>query len=162
MRVCQIQRGWLRCFGAGLVALIDIFSSSKLWAGDLSKIETIVIIYAENRSFDHLYGLFPGANGLANANREQSVQRDHNGSELSYLTVWDSHGKPHPKFPRLPNKPFQIDAAPVGISADQVILSPIHAYYHNIEQINGGRNDMFAATGRRVRSLPLKMDGYSV
>ena len=24
-------------------------------------------------------------------------------------------------------------------------MSPIHAYYHNIEQINGGRNDMFAA-----------------
>ena len=56
MRVCQIQRGWHRCFGAGLVALFTILSSSKLWAGDLSKIETIVIIYAENRSFDHLYG----------------------------------------------------------------------------------------------------------
>ena len=26
----------------------------------LNQIETIVIIYAENRSFDNLYGLFPG------------------------------------------------------------------------------------------------------
>jgi len=26
-----------------------------------------------------------------------------------------------------------------------VLLSPIHAYYHNIEHINGGRDDMFAA-----------------
>ena len=49
------------------------------------------------------------------------------------------------RFPRLPNAPFRIDAPPVGMSADQVLLSPIHAYYHNIEQINGGRNDMFAA-----------------
>jgi phospholipase C len=31
------------------------------------------------------------------------------------------------------------------LSTDQVLLSPIHAYYHSIEQINGGRNDMFAA-----------------
>ena len=30
----------------------------------LRKIETIVVIYAENRSFDNLYGLFPGANGI--------------------------------------------------------------------------------------------------
>ena len=28
-------------------------------------IHTIVVIYAENRSFDNLYGTFPGANGLA-------------------------------------------------------------------------------------------------
>src|SRR5262249_25946404 len=25
------------------------------------------------------------------------------------------------------------------------LLNPIHAFFHNIEQINGGRNDMFAA-----------------
>jgi phospholipase C len=28
----------------------------------LAKVKTIVVIYAENRSFDHLYGFFPGAN----------------------------------------------------------------------------------------------------
>jgi len=28
------------------------------------QIETVVVIYAENRSFDNLYGFFPGANGL--------------------------------------------------------------------------------------------------
>ena len=112
---------------------------------DLSKIETIVVIYAENRSFDHLYGLFPGANGIANATTEQKTQRDHDGSMLPYLRVWDADGKPDPRFPKLPNEPFRIDAPPIGMSADQVLLSPIHAYYHNIEQINGGRNDMFAA-----------------
>ena|SRR5947208_3559541 len=37
----------------------------------LAKIKTIVIIYAENRSFDHLYGFFSGANGIANATEEQ-------------------------------------------------------------------------------------------
>ena len=112
---------------------------------DLSKIETIVVIYAENRSFDHLYGLFPGANGIANATSEQKTQRDHDGSILPYLQVWDADGKADPNFPKLPNEPFRIDRPPIGKSADQVLISPIHAYYHNIEQINGGRNDMFAA-----------------
>src|SRR6185369_3204487 len=30
----------------------------------LDAIDHIIVIYAENRSFDNLYGLFPGANGL--------------------------------------------------------------------------------------------------
>ena len=114
-------------------------------AGDLSKIDTIVVIYAENRSFDHLYGLFPGANGIANAKPENTIQRDHDGSVLPELKVWTSKGEPDPKFPVLPNAPFRIDAPPVSRSAGEVLLSPIHAYFHHIEQINGGRNDMFAA-----------------
>jgi phospholipase C len=114
-------------------------------AVDLSKIETIVVIYAENRSFDHLYGMFPGANGIANATPEQWTQRDHDGTVLPYLQVWGADGKPDPKMPRLPNAPFRIDRPPVDRSADQVLISPIHAYYHSIEQIDGGRNDMFAA-----------------
>jgi acid phosphatase len=114
-------------------------------AADLSRIDTIVVIYPENRSFDHLYGLFPGANGIAKATKQLYTQRDHDGSVLPYLRVWDSHGKPDARFPELPNAPFRIDAPPVNLSADKVLLSPIHAYYHNIEQINGGRNDMFAA-----------------
>jgi len=114
-------------------------------AADLSQIRTIVVLYPENRSFDHLYGLFPGANGIANAAPEQTLQRDHDGSVLPYLTVWGKDGKPHPDFPRLPNAPFRIDASPVNKGQGQVLLSPIHAYYHSIEQINGGRNDMFAA-----------------
>src|SRR5690242_3986101 len=36
-------------------------------AGPLANIDTIVVIYAENRSFDNLYGMFPGANGVASA-----------------------------------------------------------------------------------------------
>ena len=42
---------------------------------DLAKIKTIVVIYAENRSFDHLYGFFPGANGIANTSAEQKTRR---------------------------------------------------------------------------------------
>src|SRR5919198_1042766 len=94
--------------------------------GGLERIQTIVVIYAENRSFDHLYGLFPGANGIANATPEQKTQRDHDGSVLPYLQVWGSDRKPDPNFPKLPNEPFRIDRPPVDKKADQVLISPIH------------------------------------
>ncbi len=110
----------------------------------LEKLKTIVVIYAENRSFDHLYGLFPGANGIANATDEQKTQLDHDGTPLPYLTIFD-HGTPDPRFPRLPNGPFRIDAPPISMSLDKLLPSPIHAFYHNQEQINGGKNNMFAA-----------------
>ena len=43
-------------------------------ARGLEQIETVVVIYAENRGFDHLYGLFPGANGLRNVTPEMAAQ----------------------------------------------------------------------------------------
>ena len=51
-------------------------------AGDanLDAIETIVVLYAENRSFDNLYGLFPGANGLQNVAAGAARQLDRDGS----------------------------------------------------------------------------------
>jgi phospholipase C len=48
-------------------------------AGKLARIQHVVVIYAENHSFDNMYGLFPGANGIARATPEQSTQRDHDG-----------------------------------------------------------------------------------
>src|SRR4029079_15189942 len=41
--------------------------------------------------------------------------------------------------------PFPVDGPPMNKSASAVLLRPIHAYYHNIEQITGGTTDMFAA-----------------
>src|SRR5919109_5324987 len=51
----------------------------------LEKISNIVVIYAENRSFDNLYGDFPGANGLQAASAEQARQLDRDGKVLSEL-----------------------------------------------------------------------------
>src|SRR4051794_34909585 len=78
----------------------------------LAKIQTIVVIYPENRSFDHLYALFPGADGIANATAEQATQLDHDSTPLPELTVFD-HGKPDPRFPRMPNRPFRLDQPPM-------------------------------------------------
>ena len=51
-------------------------------ARSIDDIDTVVVIFAENRSFDNLYGDFPGANGLANATAASKRQLDRDGSVL--------------------------------------------------------------------------------
>src|SRR5438552_18997903 len=83
----------------------------------LEKIQNIVVIYAENRSFDNLYGLFPGADGIADATLEQYTQVDYDGKPLAHLPpVWKGKDA-DPAFPKyLPNTPFGIDAPPINLS----------------------------------------------
>jgi len=113
---------------------------------DLAKIEHVVVIYAENRSFDNLYGLFPGANGIANASLESTTQLDRDGTPLPVLPpVWKG-GKPDPAFPNnLPNRPFRIDAPPINLPLSVPTRDLVHLFYANQEQIAGGRNNRFAA-----------------
>jgi phospholipase C len=121
-------------------------SQGPIDAGRLQPIEHIVVIYAENRSFDHLYGLFPGAEGIAQASAEQKTQIDHDGRPLPTLPPVFEQGKASDKYPQgLPNGPFRIDAAPVDRRMEDVLPSPIHNYYQNREQINGGLNNRFVA-----------------
>ena len=100
-----------------LSLLTSCTTTPSLIAGDAtSRIRNIVVIYAENRSFDHLYGLFPGAEGIADAKPEQFLQVDHDGKVLPHLPpVWMADGKPDSRLPqRLPNRPFRIDAPPIA------------------------------------------------
>jgi acid phosphatase len=132
-------------------------------ARGLDAIETVVVIYAENRGFDHLYGHFPGANGLANVTPDMAAQRDRDGSLLKELPpVWGGltvRGVVPPvteaQTQHLPNAPFAIDA-PQGFSAglDIITQSPWHLFYQNIMQINGGKNDRFVAFADKG-ALPL-------
>ncbi|MEO8549734.1 MAG: alkaline phosphatase family protein, partial [Kofleriaceae bacterium] len=48
----------------------------------LESIKHVVVIYAENRGFDNMYGTFPGANGLPST---VPVQLDRDGSVLAKL-----------------------------------------------------------------------------
>ena len=111
----------------------------------IDRIEHIVVIYAENRSFDNLYGLFPGANGIANATPAQYTQVDRDSTPLPHLPpVWKGKDA-DPAFPSdLPNKPFRIDAPPVNLPLSVATRDVIHKFYQNQEQINGGRLDRFS------------------
>src|SRR5258708_15815362 len=57
---------------------------------DISAVKNVVVIYAENRSFDNLYGQFPGANGLQNVTAASAQQLDRDGSVLAPLPqIWN-------------------------------------------------------------------------
>ena len=133
-----------------LAALVIVASCATRPQSDLARIENIVVIYAENRSFDHLYGLFPGADGIAQATAEEKTQLDFDGTPLPHLPpTWDQaqKGRLRDDLPTagLPNGPFRIDAPPINRRWDELLPSPIHAYYQNREQIDGGKNDKFIA-----------------
>jgi len=138
-------------FAAALAPLAFLLGSCATPFGDgLSRIENVVVIYAENRSFDHLYGLFPGADGIANATAEQKTQLDHDGKPLASLpATYDpvQKGALRADLPTsgLPNGPFRIDAPPISRNWSELLPNPIHAYYQNREQINGGANNKFVA-----------------
>jgi phospholipase C len=111
----------------------------------LQRVQHLVVIYAENHSFDNLYGLFPGADGIAQATALQKTQLDHDGKLLPELLTFGAGGRPDARYPRMVNGPFRIDLPPVGKRLDEIVPSPIHAFWHNQEQINGGANNLFAA-----------------
>jgi acid phosphatase len=133
--------GWAICAGwmaAAQAAPID---------DTLARIQHIVVIYGENRSFDNLYGLFPGAEGIEQAGAQARTQRDLGGNVLTVLPpVWNATGTDFdPRFgTKLANAPFRIDADPAQLPLSVPSRDLVHRYYQNIEQIDGGRNDHFA------------------
>jgi acid phosphatase len=157
---------------------IDLIADAVATGGDLNKglrdgfgkrkgladnVKTIVVIYAENRGFDNLYGLFPKANGIPGVNPTSTgtaaAQKDFDGSVLPTLPpTWlglTAAGQTVTVTPAQstgwPNKPFQIDD-PAGINGTGIVVSQSvitrdlwHRFYQNQMQINGGKNDKFAA-----------------
>jgi acid phosphatase len=116
------------------------------FAAGMDEVKHLIIIYGENRSFDNLYGLFPNAEGLAKAEKTQTqVSKDGKVYEALPQPVNTSVKPPAPdtRFPaNLPNKPFDIAKyVPVGEKTGDLV----HRYWHEIEQIDGGKMDKFAA-----------------
>ena len=139
----------------GLLAAASIAVPSREVDGaGLDSIETVVVLYAENRSFDNLYGRFPGANGLSQLAPADYLQRDRDGSVLKELPpVWGGLTEKgvvpavtEAQTRGLPNAPFAIDD-PKGWNAPVTVVtrSPVHLFYQNQMQINGGKNDRFVA-----------------
>jgi len=137
------------------LASLSILSAQESARG-LNKIQNIVVIYAENRSFDVLYGSFPHANGLKKAKAAHSTQTDRDGSKMKTLPpIWTGLTAPgvtpaitETQTAQLPNKPFGIDDAR-GFNAQfgTITRDLWHRFYENQMQINGGKNDRFAAWG---------------
>ncbi|MFL6627600.1 MAG: acid phosphatase [Vitreoscilla sp.] len=135
---------------------------------DLDRISTVVVIYAENRSFNNLFANFPGATGVPAARDAKkkgapafAPQKDRDGSVLAKLPpAWGgltAAGQPVTVTQAQttnvwPNAPFQIDAPAPAWGAPAlpntiVTRDLVHRFYENQMQIDGGLNDKFAAWG---------------
>jgi acid phosphatase len=128
---------------------------------DLDRIDNIVVIYAENRSFNNLYGNFAGANGLKSASKsgQDNQQKDRDGSLLNVLPpAWSGLTAAGQAVTVTQaqttnvwvNAPFQIDSAAPAWGTPTVDSSVVtrdlyHRFFENQMQIHGGANDMFAA-----------------
>ena len=114
--------------------------------GKFNKINHVIVIFQENWSFDGLYGLFPGANGIANAG-DAVKQVDKNGQPYPTLPQpVDTRLKPaapDPRFPaNLPVAPFN---TATYVPADQNTGDLVHRFYQQQYQIDGGKMDKFVA-----------------
>jgi acid phosphatase len=99
----------------------------------LAQIDHFVVIYQENWSFDSLYGDFPGANGLDNAEGAGTIpQVDKSGNPLT--TLPDPSTNP-PVPGGLPVQPYDLSQyiAPTDHTNDL-----IHRFYHQQLQIDNG------------------------
>lgn len=106
-------------------------------AANITRVNHVVVIYLENRSFDNTYGEFPGAEGL-NAGLAAPKQVDANGTV--YTTLPQANNSSIPT--NLPNAPFNIAqyVPPATPTRDLV-----HRFYQEQQQIDGGKMDKFAA-----------------
>lgn len=138
----------LRRFVAWLAAAVWLPASAQPTAPGLAQVEHIVVVLAPGRSFDHLFGLFPGAEGVAGASFVQKTQVDHNGIALPSLPPVYENGRPSRRYPTaLPNGPFRLDAPPLNRRPDDVLPNAAGGFFQHREQVNNGRNNRFVALG---------------
>jgi acid phosphatase len=127
------------------------------------QVKSVVVIYAENRSFNNLFADFPGLEKpLSALPATDAQQRDRDGSVMTSLPpAWGGVLQVGPQTvdgvtyssevqfqENLPNAPFALK----GPNAEDLPLSLVtrdlwHVFYQNQMQINGGKNDGFVAWG---------------
>jgi phospholipase C len=108
-----------------------------------NKIKYVIILYPENRSFDSLYGYFPGANGWANATNTTQYGQS-SGTPLASLPPPNLNGisliaqstppKADPRFPAsMPNAPYN---TVTNVLDNDVTGDLTHLFYLEQYQIN--------------------------
>jgi acid phosphatase len=129
-------------------------------------VANIIVIYAENRSFDGLFGNYPGAHGLGDVldmsgtpTAAYKPQLDRDGvTVLSKLPrTWGGATAagnptviPEAATDNLANSPFGLENGYVAgggsvLTTTDVTRDIAHRFFENIMEINGGTNDAFAA-----------------
>ena len=139
-------------FGLGLLCVLLAWpmpaaaQPSQAQRDALRRIDHVVVIFMENRSFDNLFAEFPGANGIANAGAA-AIQFQGIGVPYSILPqpLMREHGKyePDKRFPAtLRNAPYRIED---HAQQTEMQTSPVHSFYQEQMQIAGGAMNRFVA-----------------
>jgi acid phosphatase len=140
----------------------DSAAAAAVTADLQGEVTNIVVIYAENRAFDNLYGNFPGADGLSTVVDAKGTprpayipQKDRDGTTVLPTLPRTWHGVTQRgvlpvvtefESAKLPNAPFSIETAFTDkLTNTSVTRDLAHRFYENQMQIDGGKNDMFAA-----------------
>jgi acid phosphatase len=135
-------------------------AASSLDAKLRAHVKNVVVIFLENRSFNNLFANFPGtAAPLSAVSPAAAAQRDRDGSLLPRLPkIWGGMvpqrqnigGKDYlvkeDQVAGLPNTPFRLKDAQGNPLPEGLVTRDLwHRFYQNQMQVNGGRNDGFAA-----------------
>lgn len=143
--------------GAGLFtpSLFRRVEAADVMAPDLggfrNKVEHIVVIFQENRSFDHYFGAYQPPSGAKVANlldnegkvdeRFTGLQKNPAGAVYPYLPV--PYSVPGFAAAQLPNRPFPL--APFIPATNNALWDPMHHFFRMFAQVNGGKMDRFVA-----------------
>jgi acid phosphatase len=144
------------------VCMTPVFAQTQSRQQLQSNVKNIVVIYAENRSFDSLYGDFPGAHGLSDVLDAKGKpkpayipQKDRDGVTVLKTLPPTWGGVTAPGSPvtvtqaqsqGLANEPFAVaDAFGVHLNNQTVTRDLYHRFFEHQMQIHGGKNDLFAA-----------------
>ena len=126
--------------GHSLASFATQFLTSEEFTanGYAQNVQHTVVVYQENWSFDGLFGLFPGVNGIADASpvSEQQVMQD---------------GTPYQTLPPSNDANVSLASLPFNLAAyrspSEITGDPAHAFYQEQAQINGGLMNKFVAWG---------------
>jgi phospholipase C len=113
-----------------------VFSKVALAAtNNLAQLNHIIVIFQENWSFDSLYPLFPGANGIANTSNTLT-QLDKTGQPIAILPQPLLGGLPDMRFPtNLPVAPYDLTSY---VSVDGLTSDLAVGFYREQLQIDNG------------------------
>ena len=114
------------------------------------KIDHIIVIYQENRSFDHYFGAYQPPSGATVAGlldrsgqidaRFTGLQKTAAGVPYGHLPFWQVPGFANAT---IDNRPFHL--SPYIPAGDNVPWDPMHNFFRMFAQINHGQMDRFVA-----------------
>src|SRR5262249_40501224 len=128
---------------------VDTLTTTQL----KNRVQTIVVIYAENRSFDNMYGRFPGANGIpglnATAQGTIAAQKDRDATNSVLPTLPQTWGGvtaggqtpviTQAQSANLANQPFAIETAfGTPVTMGTITRDLYHRFFEHQMQMNGG------------------------